>query len=216
MPCVIPLRCACGAVTGRLLDGSRVFRNICHCRGCQAYARWLGLPALLDDAGGTDIYQITPRQLRLDRGTDRVRCVRLTDRGALRWYTSCCRTPVANSLDRAWLPWLGLPHLMVDGSFPGGTRAPALGPVRWRIHARHALRPVPGAHPTGPASLVLRTLWSTLLDAASGKARPHPFFVNAQPIRAPITLDDDERHALGLGPEPGSLAVRGDRALGCG
>ncbi|MCA9720767.1 MAG: hypothetical protein KC468_39255, partial [Myxococcales bacterium] len=208
----LPLRCTCGAVTGRALAWSRARRNVCHCRGCQAYARWLRRAELLDDAGGTDIYQLTPSQLRIDAGIERLRCVQLTEAGALRWYTDCCRTPVANALAQAWVPWLGMPHLFVDAARAGGTRGRA--PLGWKIHARHARAPVPGGHATGPASLVLHTLVSALRDAALGRARPNPLRIDGRPRVAPERLDDEARARLGLLPPP-ALARR-RAAPGCG
>jgi len=177
MPETLLLRCACGAVTGRVLRAEALPRNICHCRGCQAYAGWLGRESeVLDAAGGTDLYQLTPAQLQLD-GEPALRCVRLTPKGALRWHTACCRTPVANTLDVGWVPWLALHHRFVDGEpFGGDARSEQIGPVAYRIHCKSATQPVPGGHPTGPAALVLGTLVNTLVDTARGRARPTPFF----------------------------------------
>ncbi len=189
-----------------------MFRIVCHCRGCQAYARWLGRLELLDDAGGTDIVQLTPSQLRLETGVDQLDCVRLTDAGALRWHARCCRTPIANSLAQAWAPWLGMPRLFVDARQVG---ADALGPVRFRIHARHARAAVPGGHPTGPLSLILGTLGRSLRDAALGRARPHPLFLDGRPRVPARALTEAERAAIGLGAST-QLVVRRAPARGCG
>ncbi|MCO4771107.1 MAG: hypothetical protein KDA24_13820 [Deltaproteobacteria bacterium] len=213
---VIPLSCECGAVTGRITAADHIHRNICHCKGCQAYSRWLRRPELLDDAGGTDLLQITPSQLQIDQGEDQLRAVRQTPKGAVRWYTDCCRTPVANSLDAAWVPWLALSHGFVDSVQVGDTRAPELAPTRWIIHTRAALRPVEGGHPTGPASLVFSTLASTLVDTIKGRATPHPFFDGKQLRREPQLLGPGEREAIGLGDAPAPPVVRRKPAFGCG
>ena len=189
VPVVLPLRCHCGSVAGRAVDAADVFRIVCLCRSCQAYARFLGRPDdLLDAAGGTDIYQLTAAQLRLDTGVERLACVRLTRHGPLRWYAGCCRTPVANLLAPAWVPWVGVPHAFVDGHRAGDD---AYGPVRHRINARHATRPVPGAHPSGPPALVVQTLWKTVRDVLRGRARPSPFRdARGRPLVEPTMLDE--------------------------
>jgi len=196
----IPLRCACGAVTGHVEHHAPVPRNVCHCAGCQGYARWLDREeVMLDAAGGTDLFQLTPSQLRID-GTEQLRCVRLTPKGAVRWYTACCRTPVANTLDAAWVPWLALHHRFVDAEAVGGdTRSAALGPVAYRIHCRNARQPVPDGHPTGPVGLVVNTLIGTLWDTARGRARPNPFFDGRELVAEIEHISEPDRQALGLG-----------------
>jgi hypothetical protein len=72
-------------------------RGICYCDDCQAYARFLGGEDLLDRWGGTGLYQIMPKRVRFDAG-DKLRCVRLSDKGMHRWYVDCCRTPVGNTI----------------------------------------------------------------------------------------------------------------------
>jgi hypothetical protein len=217
MPDTLPLRCSCGALTGRVLDAQDIPRNVCHCRGCQAWAHKLDRQgAMLDAAGGTDLFQITPSQLRIDRGADQLRVVRLTEKGALRWYTACCQTPIANSLDQAWVPWLALQHVLLDADVLGlDSRSADIGPTAYKIHARNALVPVEGGHPTGPISLVLNTLWHTLIDTAKGRARPTPFFdEDGAPTAELESITESERDALGLG-KP-RLPVPRRKALGCG
>lgn len=168
----IPLKCACGAVTGEVRDAAGTFRIICHCQGCQDYAAWLGNDHQVDDHGGTDIYQLTPSQLRLHTGQEHVRCVHQTPKGALRWYAGCCRTPIANGLESKGVPWLGLNHLLVDAD---PTRDDAIGPVKFRIHGAEAKGEPEGVHRSGPISLILRTLHFGLMDTILGKAKPNPF-----------------------------------------
>lgn len=196
----IPLRCACGAVTGQVLDAAAVFRIVCHCRGCQAFGRWLGrADELLDPVGGTDVYQLTPSQLRIEQGLDQVHAVRLTPKGAVRWHAACCRTPIANTLDSPKVAWLGVHHLFVDTAATGTpSRDDAIGPARWRIHGKAATGPAPDAHPSGPMSLIARALFVGVFDTVRGRARPHPFFDDGAPISAPVVLTDAERGELGL------------------
>jgi hypothetical protein len=53
----------------------RRFRFICCCRDCQAFAHFLERLGVLDEAGGTDIYQMPAGRVKLTAGTDAVRCL---------------------------------------------------------------------------------------------------------------------------------------------
>ena len=79
------------------------FRFVCYCKDCQAFARFLERPDVLDPAGGTDIFQMPPARLKLTRGMDAVTCQRLSD-NVLRWYTYYCQTPIGNTANTAATP----------------------------------------------------------------------------------------------------------------
>jgi len=58
----VALRCHCGRMRGiaRAVSPSAGFRFVCYCKDCQAFARFLERPDILDAAGGTDIFQMPP------------------------------------------------------------------------------------------------------------------------------------------------------------
>ena len=67
------IRCECGAVTGvaRGVSPATVNRVVCHCRGCTAYAHVLGRASeILDARGGTEVFQMSPRQLSITTGIE--------------------------------------------------------------------------------------------------------------------------------------------------
>src|SRR5579871_159514 len=107
----VPLRCRCGEVRGiaRQVSPKGGFRVVCYCEDCQTFARFLQREDVLDAAGGTDIFQMPPARVELVAGLDAVRCLRLSERGVLRWYTDCCRTPIANSAGPGF-PIIGMIH----------------------------------------------------------------------------------------------------------
>lgn len=90
------LACRCGQVEGRIDPRRTHARTSCYCRDCRAFARWLGGVELLDAGGGTDILAMAPDGLRITRGFEKMACMSLGTRGLLRWYASCCRTPLGN------------------------------------------------------------------------------------------------------------------------
>src|SRR5438034_9137168 len=105
----VELRCRCGEVQGWLTNPSAqsVNRVICYCDDCQAFQYHLGRPDLLDVHGGTDIVQVAPAAFSFARGTDRIAGLRLAPKGLYRWYASCCKTPLGNTVSAA-IPFVGI------------------------------------------------------------------------------------------------------------
>ena len=92
------LRCRCGAIQGTV-DSRHVYgRAVCYCTDCQAFARYLGSQdQVLNRQGGTEIVAILPAAVHFETGLDKLACMSLSDKGLLRWYASCCRTPIGNT-----------------------------------------------------------------------------------------------------------------------
>jgi len=103
------LQCRCGEVVGVVTNASprTVNRVICYCDDCQAFAHQLGRADLLDAQGGSDIVQVAPASLTIVKGQDRIAGVRLSPKGLFRWHTTCCNTPVGNTLGPA-IPFVGI------------------------------------------------------------------------------------------------------------
>src|SRR5262249_14193468 len=99
LPLDLPLRCECGHVRGVAseVSPSTGCRVVCYSKNCQAFARFLERAAVLDAAGGTDIFQMPPGRMKITAGMHAVRCLRLSNRGIYRWYADCCRTPIGNT-----------------------------------------------------------------------------------------------------------------------
>jgi hypothetical protein len=195
----VPLRCHCGAVRGVALRasprGGR--RLVCYCDDCQAFAHFLAQTNVLDAQGGTDVFQTTPAQLRIEAGAEQLRCVRLSERGLLRWYTACCRTPAANTLASPRVPFVGVVHLFMDHS--ACSRDEALGPPLARIHGRFALGGSPeAAHRTVPLGLQVSTAGVLLRAWLAGGHSPSPFFDarTRAPVVTPAVLSPEERERL--------------------
>jgi hypothetical protein len=115
MPLDLPLRCRCGRMRGVASDvsPSTGFRLVCYCKDCQAFARFLKGADVLDPAGGMDIFQMPPGRMKLTAGTEAMRCLRLSSK-VLRWYTDCCRTPIANTAAGPGFPVIGVVHSFMD------------------------------------------------------------------------------------------------------
>jgi hypothetical protein len=188
------LRCRCGAVKGEM-DTSRAYaRATCYCKDCRAFARFLGQPGVLDASGGTDIVATAPAAVRFTAGSEHVACMSLSPKGLLRWYASCCRTPLGNTPRDAKLLYAG----MVTACFDAAPQAvdAAFGP-RDRIvlntgSATAAVRATPLAFLVGG----LRIL-AGLIGARLRRESTSPFFdASGRPLREPEVVSREMRAEL--------------------
>jgi len=196
----LALRCRCGAVRGTIcgLGPDRGSRVVCYCDACRAVARFLERPDLLDDNGGSNIFQIAPNQVALTAGVEQLACVRLKPDGMFRWYTRCCRTPLGNTVSGR-MPFVGLsPTLLAEvlaaqGLTADGVLGPATG-----VQGRFAVPPgAPGASPRAPLGLVLRVVKNLAAWWLRGAAQPSPYFqADGRPKTAPQVLTPQERTRL--------------------
>ena len=202
-PDAVPLRCRCGHVRGvaNEVGPKSGFRFVCYCRDCQAFARFLERPDVLDTAGGTEIFHMPAGRVKLATGTDAVRCLHFSSR-VFRWYTHCCRTPIANTAGPRF-PIVGLIHSFMSFDTGGRSRDEVLGAPLCRIFEGSAAGPLPpNAPPRRSLGLVARRGPALLGWWLRGLGRPNPFF--AEPTNAPLSvprvLTTGERAALGNEP----------------
>jgi hypothetical protein len=136
------LSCSCGEVRGLVtaVSPNTVNRVVCYCDDCQAFLHHLGRAELLDAQGGTDIIQIAPASLSFVQGEERIVGLRLGPKGLYRWYASCCRTPVGNTVGPA-IPFVGV----VAQAFESQTQKPdnLFGRPIGRIYGKYAVGSAP-------------------------------------------------------------------------
>src|SRR5215475_11918108 len=153
----LPLRCRCGRVRGvaKEVAPDTGFRFVCYCRDCQAFARFLERPDVLDTAGGTDIFHMPTGRVKLTAGTDAVSCLQFSSK-VFRWHTDCCRTPIGNTAGPRF-PVVGLIHSFMSHDADGRSRDEVLGAPLCRIFERSAVGPLPpNAPPPHSLRLVAR------------------------------------------------------------
>ena len=192
------LACRCGQVEGRI-DPQRVHaRASCYCRDCRAFARWLGGPELLDAAGGTDILAMAPDGLQITRGFEKVACMSLGPRGLLRWYASCCRTPLGNVPRDPRLYYLGVPVPAI--AEPVDAVEAAFGPRgRIAVNAGSAIAPVASPRLARLAG-TLRIVAGVLSARLRGRRNRVLFDADGLPLREPLVRGRAQREAMSLDP----------------
>jgi hypothetical protein len=207
------LRCRCGEVRGSITNPSPRTANrvVCYCDDCQAFAHQLGRADLLDAQGGTDIVQVAPASLMFVQGQGRIAGLRLTPNGLFRWYSSCCNTPVGNTLSPA-IPFVGIIAQVFDqgAQHPDGLFGKPIG----AIMGKYAIGDAPSGSAGIKLSLLVRAVRMVLGWRLRGQTWPHPFFERdtREPIYPLSVVSREEREALRrfCGPHP---AVRADRQI---
>jgi hypothetical protein len=169
-------------------------RAVCYCKDCQAFAHFLERPddAVLNELGGTEIVATLPRHVHFTHGLEALACMSLSDHGLLRWYTTCCKTPVANTPRDFKTSYVGLIHSCL------GKRAPSLqdsfGPVRMVLQTSSAKGKVTSTPMSNFVNL-LKIMTSVIAARMSGHYKSNPFFIedSGTPIKQPRVLTKAER-----------------------
>ena len=174
--------CQCGQVE-LAVDTAGGTRAVCYCDSCRGFVTRLGAADILDPSGGNDLYQVAPEAAAFRKGADKVAWTRMTAKGPARWFTTCCQTPLANTLPTRTIPFLTLQSAYI-------AHQAALGDIHIRTFTDHAI----GAEKPTKAGMVrllsefaLRALRSRL----NGGWRRNPLFDAAGKTIGPnVPLDD--------------------------
>lgn len=187
-----PIRCRCGRLQGVLSRAAPTTRLSCYCRDCQTYAHALGDPGrVLDARGGTEVVASLQPYVAFTAGTGSLACLSLGPNGLLRWYASCCHTPVANTTRNPKLSYVGIVHTCLGAP---SARAAAFGPAGAPVNTKHAKGEVP-ARALSVLRSIVRIAANLLRARASGAWRRTPFFrpEDSSPVVAPRVLTPEER-----------------------
>ena len=199
----LAIRCACGALHAvlRSVSPGSGGRVICYCDDCQSFAYFLErADSILDSHGGTEIFQTSPARLEITAGAGHLASLRLRPgSNAVRWYASCCRTPIGNTPASHRVPFVGLIHGCLDVEATGLPRDAVLGPLRARVYRRFArgdrekLRAPRGL----PMLHILRLVRMVLAARLRGDRLRSPFFRPGGELSvAPLVLSADQLRAV--------------------
>jgi hypothetical protein len=186
-----PLQCRCGSIKGFVGNPQSANRVVCYCKDCQAFARFLGQESeTLDAQGGSDIVQTLPKNVTFTQGADAIACMRLSDKGMVRWYAGCCKTPIGNTLENSKISFVGLLHDCLET--PERSLENSFGAVRAYANPQGAI-----GHPKPKATGMGATIWwlvKTILKArVNGDYKRTPFFRDGRPISIPRVISSAER-----------------------
>jgi hypothetical protein len=172
---------------------------VCHCDDCQSFAKFLGsTDKILTKNLGTELFQITPNKLKITKGKELLECMQLSPKGLKRWYTSCCKTPVANTIN-AKIAFNGVFHRFIDFQSSNVHKEKVLGEVLTYCMSRYAQGELPNnSHPKYPLGVTLKIIKMILSGFILKTNMPNQFFHKdtLEPISKPSILTKAEREAL--------------------
>lgn len=197
-----PLRCKCGNLRGHVSAPEKGVHLMCYCKDCQAFANFLGKSdELLDSMGGSDIVAVHPQSVHFTEGHAALACMSLSPKGLLRWYASCCNSPIGNTPRDFRMAYVGLARgCLADGA---ASLDSAFGPIRMKAGIKSARGSVKPSSPLAMAGTFARFGARLLRARLDGSYRRTPFFNAEQgtPLVAPKVLGREERARL-TPPEP--------------
>src|ERR1017187_8843807 len=115
-----PLQCRCGTLKGYVSHPDMANRAVCYCKDCQAFAHFLERPddAVLNELGGTEFAGTLPKHVHFTQGVGVLVSMASSDRGLLRWYASCCNTPIGIASRDFKTSYLALFHICLTKRAP--------------------------------------------------------------------------------------------------
>lgn len=166
------IQCKCGTVKGQLSGKGTSNRVVCYCTDCRAFAHFLGRPGeVLDAHGGTEIVQVAQPRLTFSQGKEHIAAVRFSEKGLVRWYAACCKTPIGNTPLNPNVPFIGLIHSSLDRS----RMAVDFGKNIAKVNTDTAIGE-PKPKPSGLFVSILRFLWIVLSTRIGGRYRKSELF----------------------------------------
>ncbi|WGH79116.1 DUF6151 family protein [Jannaschia ovalis] len=159
---------------------------VCHCHDCRAAYTHLGLA----DPEKVGILQTAQDRIRITQGGENLRVFRHSPRGALRWYATCCDTPLFYTPLKPRLVHVGVnTDRLEDPTAAGPVQAEAFIPGD-NGKQRHK----------GAGRMIARMAKRVAAHNLSGKWRETPFFdADGNPVVDPTVLSREERAAALMG-----------------
>jgi hypothetical protein len=191
------IACRCGKLKGYLVINDKENRGICYCTDCQAFAKYLGQEsAVLNNAGGTEVVQTLCEFVHFTEGKEALACIKLTERGLLRWYCDCCKTPIANTPDNSNLAFVGLVHNCLETQ--GQKIEQSFGKIKMVAFTESAIGHQPKPESFGVPLAMVKILTMLLKARIFGGYKKSPFFdiQTGKSVVAPKILSRDELKGL--------------------
>jgi len=181
---IVVLECLCGAVKGKLnVDPGSFFHVHCLCCDCQSFASHLNSKEkILDEHGGSELFQTYPAFMEVSEGQDKIGCVQLRDKGLYRWHTTCCNMPLANTMNSSKVPFAGVSVKLMKFANEQ-EKMKILGPVTMKAFGKYSIGEMPkDAHPKFPISYMPKIIGFMLKGLFRKMNNPSPFFNGKEPI----------------------------------
>ncbi|NQD96393.1 hypothetical protein HP532_27405, partial [Pseudomonas sp. CrR25] len=142
--------------------------------------------------GGTEIVQVAQQRLLFFQGENLLSAVRLSNKGMIRWYATCCGSPIGNTMASPKASFIGLIHTcldrrQMDKDFGADVAVlntdTALGETKPKQR--------------GLLGVLARFIWIVVTNRFNGRYKKSPFFNSSGlPRVTPKILEADELMSL--------------------
>jgi len=188
------ISCDCGSFRGEIIDCTAGVSAVCYCKDCQMFAAYLGkTDDVLDPSGGTEVVGLRHSNIRFIDGVENLKNISLSNKGLLRWYTDCCKTPIGDTPRNFKISHIGLIHNCIEGA--SSDLEKSFGSVKLRINTNSTEKPVKTLKPS--LSLVAQYLLSITKQFVSKRYKLSPFFnESGEPLLEVEVLTKEQRQKL--------------------
>lgn len=184
---IVEFSCTCGQIQGHLpARPTHIGTHLaCHCSDCRAAELYLNQPD--PEPKPVGLFQTTPDAITLTQGAQNLALFRLSPRGPFRWYATCCKVPMFNTLAKPTLAFAALPVARLADPT-------SVGPVLAQVNMK---QPDGKMTHKGMGRVAWAIAKRMLAARLSGRWRNTPFFdEHGAPVAQPTILSKDERAQL--------------------
>lgn len=187
------IQCQCRSLQGHIQGSGTCSRVVCYCADCRAFTKYLNrADEVLDKQGGTEIVQVAQPRVVFSQGKEHLAAMRLSEKGLIRWYASCCNTPIGNTLSNPKIAFIGLIHSCLDHAKLEEDFGKNIAVVN--VASAYG---EPKPEQKGLFGTILRFIGIVLPMRISGQYRKSPFFDDSgNPIVSTTVLSREERKQL--------------------
>jgi len=181
---IIQLQCSCKSVKGELqLVPKHTIHVHCYCCDCKTVAEYLSSNKSLDNNDASQLLQTYPQYLSITQGLEHVSCLKVTEKGKLRWYTRCCNTSIGNTMDSYKVPFLGVSTDFMNFE-NDQEKSKCLGPVYMKAFGKYIEGEKPNdVSDTFPLSYTPKLMTFMMKGMILKKNKPSVFFESKKAIK---------------------------------
>ena len=124
--------------------------------------------------------------------------LKLSPKGAVRWFAKCCNTPIANTISLK-MSFHGVLQNFIDFKSSDLSKGVLIGPLEYRCMGKYGTKnPPEGSHEKFSKILFFKIIKTTFLGKITKSYLPNSFFneKTGLPISQTILLSKEEKNSI--------------------
>lgn len=161
-------------------------------RTAAPFFKHVGADDCANENGGAEMVFVLPGRISISDGQHHLKALRMTPKGALRWYAGCCGRPMGNMLPVNKIRLSNLPL----SAFEGASAAAQLGPLIGSLNSADAPEEASPPQDFGRGRVTRRVAFQNVLASLGLAPRANLYFDPQGKPAVPVhKLTDAERAA---------------------